>query len=308
MHKALKAAGGFALATALLFSATTRGAQQGGGGAQGAGAGGPQAGGTALPAAESRIPNAIDWPSPQIGDGPFMIESAVPEHRNLRVVVVAKLEQPWSAAWLPDGSMLVTERPGRLRIIRNGTLDPKPIAGVPQVRASGLQGLMDVVLHPRFAENRYVYLSYHKPVAAPPAAASTTPTATNAGAVQPQAATPQMAGETVIARGVWNGSALTDVRDIFATGATGTESSRIGFGTDGMLYMTVSAPGYLEQRWCGHRILPTTPVRRFAFATTAASRRTTRFSTGRATSRPSTRSVIGMDTRWRSILRQGSSG
>ena len=59
--------------------------------------------------------------------------------------------------------MLVTERAGRLRIIRNGVLDPTPVAGVPEVRAQGLQGLMDVVLHPRFAENRWVYLAYHKP-------------------------------------------------------------------------------------------------------------------------------------------------
>src|SRR5690606_18153462 len=135
----------------------------------------------------------INWPSPPLGDGPFALESALPEHRNIRVVVVARLEQPWSMAFLPDGGMLVTERPGRLRIVRNGALDPSPVAGVPPVRAQGLQGLMDVVLHPRFAENRFVYLSYHKPVPAPPRAPSTTPTATNAGAVQPQAPTPQMA-------------------------------------------------------------------------------------------------------------------
>jgi aldose sugar dehydrogenase len=241
MCREMQSVGSCVLAAMILFSTTGSGAQQGRGGAPGAG--GTQPGGTALPAAQGGIPNAIDWPSPQLGDGPFLIESAVPEHRNLRVVVIAKLEQPWSIAWLPDGSMLVTERPGRLRIIRKGVLDPKPIAGVPQVRVSGLQGLMDVALHPRFAENRFVYLAYHKPVAAPPVASSTTPTATNAGAVQPQNATPQIAGETTIARGTWNGTSLTDVRDIFATGATGTEASRIGFGRDGMLYMTVSAPG-----------------------------------------------------------------
>jgi glucose/arabinose dehydrogenase len=146
-------------------------------------------------------------------------------------------------AWLPDGSMLVTERGGRLRIIRNGVLDPNPVAGVPEVRAQGLQGLMDVVLHPRFADNRYVYLSYHRPVPEAPAAPETNPTATNAGAVQPPNPTPRVAGETRIARGVWNGTALTDVRDIFETGATGTEASRMGWGRDGMLYMSVSAPG-----------------------------------------------------------------
>lgn len=197
----------------------------------------------ALPATESRTPPPILWPDPPLGGGPFLIETAVPTERNIRVVVVANpLNQPWSIAWLPDGSMLVTERCGQLRIIRSGVLDPNPVAGVPEVRAAGLQGLMDVVLHPDFARNHFVYLSYHKPVPAPEAAAST-PTATNAGAVQPQQPTPRVAGETTIARGVWNGTALTDVRDIFRTGATGTEASRIGFGRDGMLYMTVSAPG-----------------------------------------------------------------
>ena len=74
------------------------------------------------------------------------------------------LANPWSLAFLPDGGMLVTERAGRLRVIRNGALDPTPVSGVPAVRAQGLSGLMDVALHPRFAENRFVYLSYTKPV------------------------------------------------------------------------------------------------------------------------------------------------
>jgi glucose/arabinose dehydrogenase len=233
--------------------------QGAGRGGQGAGRGqtqGPAPG--ALPATENRIPPGCAAPpcpqvqSPVLGLPPGLpwvayaaIQSAVPEHRNLRLAVVAAgLVQPWSLAWLPDGSMLVTERPGRLRIIRNGMLDPAPIRGVPAVRAAGLQGLMDVVLHPRFAENRWVYLSYHKPVPVPPAAtAVTTPAATNAGAVQPQAATPQTAGATTIARGVWNGTALTDVKDVFESGAIGTEASRMGFGRDGMLYMSISAPG-----------------------------------------------------------------
>jgi glucose/arabinose dehydrogenase len=102
------------------------------------------------------------------------------------------------------------------------------VAGAPKVRAAGLQGLMDIVLHPRFAENKYVYISYHKPVA----------TGRTLGNGQPE-----IAGESVLARGVWDGNGITSLTDIFATGATGTESSRIAFGRDGMLYMTVSAPG-----------------------------------------------------------------
>jgi glucose/arabinose dehydrogenase len=172
-----------------------------------------------LPGAITGIPPGVGWPSPPLEPGPFLIESVRPEHRNLRVVVVARgLEQPWSIAFLPGGDMLVTERPGRLRLIKDGVLQPDPVRGVPVVRSAGLQGFMDVVLHPRFAENRFVYLSYHRPAG-------------------------ENAGETMLARGRWDNGALVDVRDIFATGATGTEGSRIGFATDGMLHMTISAPG-----------------------------------------------------------------
>jgi glucose/arabinose dehydrogenase len=172
-----------------------------------------------LPGAIAGIPPGTGWPSPPLGPGPFLVESVRPEHRNLRVVVVARgLEQPWSIAFLPGGDMLVTERPGRLRLIKGGKLDPTPVKGVPTVRSGGLQGLMDVVLHPQFAQNRFVYLSYHRPAG-------------------------ENAGETMLARGRWDGSALVDVRDIFASGATGTEGSRIGFARDGMLHMTISAPG-----------------------------------------------------------------
>ena len=81
----------------------------------------------------------------------------------IRVVpVVTGLTNPWSIAFLPDGAMLVTERPGRLRIIRTGVVDPTPIAGVPQVRQTILGGLMEVALHPKFAENQLLYLTYTK--------------------------------------------------------------------------------------------------------------------------------------------------
>nr|WP_245894319.1 PQQ-dependent sugar dehydrogenase [Chamaesiphon polymorphus] len=80
---------------------------------------------------------------------------------NYRLVPVVKgLENPWSVAWLPDRTMLVTERPGRVRIVRNGVLDPTPIGGVPAVFASGQGGLMDISIHPQFAKNRLVYLTY----------------------------------------------------------------------------------------------------------------------------------------------------
>ena len=204
---------------------------QGGRGQGGRGAPRLECASPKIPAAECSVGAApIQWADPPLGDGPFLVESAVPAHRNLRVVVMARLQQPWSIVFLPDGNIFVTERGGRLRIIRNGILDPNPVAGVPRVQAAGLQGLMDVVLHPRFAENHYVYLAYHKPVPIP-------------GAPPAASGAPAMAGETTLARGTWNGTALTDVRDIFESGATRTESSRIGFGRDGMLYMSISASG-----------------------------------------------------------------
>jgi aldose sugar dehydrogenase len=165
-------------------------------------------------------PPPIIWETPDLPNSGMKFDTA--EERELRVSVVAKgLEQPWSVAFLPDGVMLVTERNGRVRMIKNGHLASSPVSGVPTVHTGGprgLQGLMDIALHPRFNENAWVYLAYHKP-------------------------TENGAGETALARGTWNGDALVDVRDIFRSGATETEASRITFGRDGMLYMTISGPG-----------------------------------------------------------------
>ena len=74
--------------------------------------------------------------------------------------VVGQLEVPWSIVWTPDGRMLFTERPGRVRVFENGTLVPKPIFIVPDVAPSGEGGLMSLALHPQFATNHFVYLSY----------------------------------------------------------------------------------------------------------------------------------------------------
>jgi glucose/arabinose dehydrogenase len=79
---------------------------------------------------------------------------------NLRLVTLSHgLVQPWGMAFLPDGRMLITERPGRLRVFANGKLDPRPLAGVPKVAETGQGGLLDVCLHPDFGRNRVLYLS-----------------------------------------------------------------------------------------------------------------------------------------------------
>jgi len=83
------------------------------------------------------------------------------DRAELQLETVAEgLEHPWSLAFLPDGSQLVTERPGRLRLIDNGQLRPEPIAGLPDLVVSGQGGLLDIVLHPDFAANRTLFLSY----------------------------------------------------------------------------------------------------------------------------------------------------
>lgn len=76
------------------------------------------------------------------------------------VPVIEGLEHPWGMTWLPDGTILITERAGQLRIVREGVLDPTPIPGVAEVFAENQGGLLDISVHPRFAENRLVYFTY----------------------------------------------------------------------------------------------------------------------------------------------------
>jgi aldose sugar dehydrogenase len=169
------------------------------------------------PPAARRAPTApppINWPSPPLADGPIVLDTGI--QHQIRLIVTKGLNQPWSMAFLPNGDILVTERPGRLRIVRNGVLDPNPIAGLPAIQARGLAGLMDLALHPRFSENKLIYFTYHKP----PAEGTG-----NAGII-------------TLARGRWDGTALVEVRDLFSAIPNGN-ASRIIFGRDGMVYMTV---------------------------------------------------------------------
>ena len=92
---------------------------------------------------------------------PYINQSDVPAERGFRAVSLLRgLEHPWSMAWLPNGDILVTERPGRLRRVRAGQLASDPISGVPKVFDSGQGGLLDISLHPRFEQNRKVYFTY----------------------------------------------------------------------------------------------------------------------------------------------------
>jgi glucose/arabinose dehydrogenase len=129
------------------------------------------------------------------------------------------LARPWAIAFLPDNrTMLVTEMPGRLRVLRDGKLDPQPVAGW-DGRALQALSLFSVVAHPQFARNQHIYLSYTKGTAE--------------------------RSTMALARAKFDGTALTDVREIFVADAwgTGAAAGRAKFGPDGMLYLTVWRPG-----------------------------------------------------------------
>lgn len=83
------------------------------------------------------------------------------ERHAFKLVEIANgFDSPWGLAFLPEGDILVTEKPGRLRLIRDGKLRPEPIEGLPEIDEVGQGGLLDVALHPSFAENRILYISY----------------------------------------------------------------------------------------------------------------------------------------------------
>jgi glucose/arabinose dehydrogenase len=164
------------------------------------------------------------WPNgtgKKLPTTPMVYDTA--EGQKIKVVVVTKaLAFPWSLAFLPNGDILVTEREGRLRLIHNGALDPKPIAGAPMARNLGVSGepgavhgYMDLALHPNFASNHYIYLTYTKPI-------------------------DDKKQVTAIARMKFENNTVTESKDILVADI-GT--SRIAFGKDGKLYVTTVAVG-----------------------------------------------------------------
>ena len=98
---------------------------------------------------------------PPAGRGAGEVQTSAQSNTNFKIEKVAGgLEVPWSIVWAPDGRMIFTERPGRVRVIEKGTLNPKPLFVVPDVEESGESGLMSVALHPQFSSNHFIYLSY----------------------------------------------------------------------------------------------------------------------------------------------------
>lgn len=140
------------------------------------------------------------------------------EHDYRVRTVVEGLVNPWGLAFLPNGDLLVTERPGRLRIVRQGKLLPAPVPGVPAVLVRGQGGLLDVAVHPDFASNKLVYLSFSKPTGE------------------------RENGTTVVVRGTLVNDQLTNVQEIFVAksrGAPGHFGSRLAFDGKGHLFVSV---------------------------------------------------------------------
>jgi aldose sugar dehydrogenase len=169
-------------------------------------------------------PRAGGPPFPRVPPLPFPAQAQVFDTLEgpIRVVpMAAGLVNPWGLTFLPNGDILVTEKGGQLRIIRGGRLDPKPIAGVPAVWTTGQGGLFDVVLHPKYAENKVIYLSYAKPG--------------DRGAA------------TGLSRGRFDGNTLSDLTEIFVANNWGTGrphfGGKIAFGPDGLLYLSTGERG-----------------------------------------------------------------
>jgi glucose/arabinose dehydrogenase len=187
----------------------------------------PQGGAAAQPQAVTQ-PQAAPQPgaSPQPTD-PDRLPEAPPDVTSIahrfRVKPIKGLSRPFALAFLPDGGMLVTERAGRLRIVRDGVVAPQPIAGIPEVLDLRLKGLQDIALHPRFTENRLIYFTYYKPKPGEKDVATAT-----------------------LARARWDGAnALSDVQDIFVSDAwcATPSAARIVFAPDGRtLFMAIGVP------------------------------------------------------------------
>jgi glucose/arabinose dehydrogenase len=168
----------------------------------------------------SKAPKGINWPSPALPSSPITFDTGI--ERGLRLTILKGLVQPWSMAFLPDGRILITKISGRLRIVKDGVLDPTPVAGTPAVQAQGLVGLLDIALHPRFADNQLIYFTYGKPPALDAKGKATGN------------------GILTLGRGRWTGSAITNWQDLF-TGIPSGNASRMVFGRDGMVYMSLGS-------------------------------------------------------------------
>jgi glucose/arabinose dehydrogenase len=151
---------------------------------------------------------------PPLPDAPVRYETA--EGQNIRVSVFARgFTNGWSMAFVSDDTILVAERGGQIKAVRNGVVDPQPVPGAPMARGQGLSG-MDLALHPEFERNRAVYISYTKPL-------------------------DEKRTTLAVARAIWDGKGLKEATDIFV--GEGGGGGPIVFGGDGMLYVASGGGG-----------------------------------------------------------------
>jgi aldose sugar dehydrogenase len=149
------------------------------------------------------------------------------EDHAYQVVTVAEgLQNPWGLQFLPGGDLLLTERAGRVRLVRNGVLQPDPVADLPEIGVGGQGGLLDLLLHPKFEENRLVYLSYSKPRA-------------------------DGQRTTAVLRGRWDGNRIADVTEIFVANAWSDRgqhfAGRMVIDANDYLFLSVGDRGYMDE-------------------------------------------------------------
>jgi hypothetical protein len=191
------------------------------------------------------------------------------EKATFRLETVAEgVTAPWGIDFLPDGRILVTEKAGTLRIVEKGKLLPEPVSGVPKVLDKGQGGLLDVAVHPDYAKNGWIYLSFSDPG-------------------------PEGSAMTKIVRGKLKGNAFVDVQDIFKAP---TELYLEGPTTSAIASCSIARATSTSASATGsgtstRRTRPSRTARSTASTRMAASRRTTRSSASRRRCRPSTASA-----------------
>jgi len=178
----------------------------------------------------------IGIPVAPLTAGSYVFDTA--EQHKLKVTVLARgIPHPFGMTFLNGGVMLITERGGNLRVVRDGVLDPKPAPGVPKVLTG--RGLLDIVAHPKFADNKLLFFTYVKPGdPLPPAQPGGQPVAQ---------------GAVTLARARWDGNGLADVKDLFSMSMGPVSGSRLAFGKDGFIYMTTGAMNKDAQDLSSHR-------------------------------------------------------
>ncbi len=170
------------------------------------------------------VSSSQERPTVALGDGPWYYETQAPEGK-VRVSIVSRgINHPWGMEFLPSGDILIAQRGGELRVIRDGKLNPSPITGTPEVAEASSGGLMDLRLHPDFATNRLLYFTYVKGAEPPPGA--------------------DYYATTVLARGRLNeaATALLDTEEVFVANAwdtaPGGHGSRLLFAPDGTIFFS----------------------------------------------------------------------